>query len=79
MESRVELFSRIRCAARVEGLSIRELSPPRHGVGRPTVRLALAQAEPPPRKTRVRTAPRLDVFMSVTDEMLGEGLKAPRK
>ena len=46
MESRVELFARIRRDARVEELSIRELAR-RHGVGRPTVRQALLQAEPP--------------------------------
>ncbi|ROS57745.1 IS21 family transposase [Frigoribacterium sp. PhB24] len=78
MESRVELFARIRRDARVDGLSIRELAR-RHGVGRPTVRQALAQAEPPSRKPRVRTAPRLDVFKSAIDEMLREDLDAPRK
>lgn len=69
MESRVELIARIRRDARVEGLSIRELAR-RHGVGGPTVRQALAQAEPPARKPRVRTAPRLDAFKLVIDEML---------
>ncbi len=78
MESRVELFARIRRDARVEGLSIRELSR-RHGVGRPTVRQALAQAEPPVRKPRVRTAPRLDVFKLAIDEMLRQDLDGPRK
>ena len=78
MESRVELFARIRRDARVEGLSIRELAR-RHGVGRPTVRQALLQAEPPPRKPRVRTAPRLDAFKAAIDEMLRQDLNAPRK
>ena len=78
MESRVELFARIRRDARVEELSIRELAR-RHGVGRPTVRQALLQAEPPARKPRVRAAPRLDVFKSVIDEMLRQDLDAPRK
>lgn len=78
MESRVDLFARIRRDARVEGLSIRELAR-RHGVGRPTVRQALAQAEPPARKTRVRTAPRLDGYKSAIDEMLRQDLDAPRK
>lgn len=65
MESRVELFARIRCDARVENLSIRELAR-RHGVGRPTVRQALASAEPPPpKKPRVRSAPRLEPFTQV--------------
>lgn len=78
MESRVVVFAQIRRDARVEGLSIRELAR-HHGVGRPTVRQALAQAEPPARKPRVRTAPRLDVFKSVIDEMLREDTEAPRK
>jgi transposase len=78
MESRVELFARIRRDARVEDLSIRELAR-RHGVGRPTVRQALAQAEPPARKPRVRTAPRLDAFKPAIDEMLRQDLDAPRK
>ena len=58
MKARVELFARIRRDARVEGLSIRALAK-RHGVRRATVRQALSQAEPPPRKTPVRVAPRL--------------------
>ena len=78
MESRVEVFARIRRDARVEGLSIRELAR-RHGVGRPTVRLALGQAEPPERKPRVRTAPRLETFKPVIDAMLRQDLEAPRK
>ena len=78
MESRVEVFAQIRRDARVEGLSIRELAR-RHGVGRPTVRQALAQAEPPSRKVRVRSAPRLDAFKSVIDEMLRQDAEAPKK
>ena len=78
MESRVELFARIRRDARVEGLSIRELAR-RHAVGRPTVRQALAQAEPPARKPRVRRAPRLEVFKPAIDVMLRQDLDAPRK
>ena len=78
MESRVELFARIRRDARVEELSIRELAR-RHGVGRPTVRQPLLQAEPPPRKQRVRAAPRLEPFKAAIDAMLTEDLTAPRK
>lgn len=78
MESRVELFARIRRDARVEGLSIRELAR-RHGVGRPTVRQALVQAEPPPRRPRVRSAPRLDPFKGAVDAMLVADLDSPRK
>jgi transposase len=78
MGSRVELFARIRRDARVEGLSIRELAR-RHGVGRPTVRLALASPEPPPRKPRVRSAPRLEPFKAAIDAMLVADTTAPRK
>ena len=78
MESRVELFAWIRRDARVEGLSIRELAR-RYGVGQPTVRQALAQAELPARKSRVRTAPRLDLFKPAIDEMLRQDLDGPRK
>ncbi|MDY7529968.1 MULTISPECIES: IS21 family transposase [unclassified Cryobacterium] len=78
MESRVEIFAQIRRDARVEGVSIRELAR-RYGVGRPTVRQALLQAEPLPRKPRVRSAPRLDAFKRVIDEMLRLDTEAPRK
>lgn len=78
MGLRVELFARIRRDAPVEGLSIRELTR-RHGVARATVRMALSQAEPPPRKTPVRVSPRLEPFKPTIDAMLGEDLTAPRK
>ena len=78
MGSRVELFAAIRRDERVEGLSIRELAR-RHGVHRRTVRTALADAEPPPRKASVRAAPRLDPYKAAVDEMLKADLSAPRK
>ncbi|GAA0998914.1 IS21 family transposase [Subtercola frigoramans] len=78
MGLRVELFARIRRDARVEGLSIRELAR-RHGVARATVRMALSQAQPPPRKTPVRVSPRLEPFKPAIDAMLIEDLTAPRK
>lgn len=77
MGSRVQLFADIRHDARVDGLSIRELAP-KHGVHRRTVRQALASAEPPPRKTPVRTAPRLDPYKPAIDQMLLYDLTAPR-
>jgi transposase len=77
MGSRVELFAEVRRDARVEGLSIRELAA-RHRVHRRTVRQALASAFPPPRKTPVRAAPRLDRFKPVIDAMLRADLDAPR-
>ncbi len=78
MGSRVELSVAVRRDARVEGLSIRALAR-RHGVGRVTVRLALAQAEPPARKRRVRSSPRLDPFKVAIDAMLLADTTAPRK
>ena len=74
----MELFARIRRDARIEELSIGELAR-RHGVGRQAVRQALLQAEPPPRKQRVRTASRLEPFKAAIDAMLTEDLTAPRK
>ena len=74
----MDVFAKIRRDARVEELSIRELAV-RHGVHRRTVRAALKSAEPPPRKTRERRAPRLDQFKTAIDEMLTADLTAPRK
>lgn len=74
----MELFAAIRRDARVEGMSIRALAR-KHQVGRGTVRRALTSAEPPPRKTPVRSSPRLDPFKSAIDDMLRADLEAPRK
>ena len=62
----------------IEEVSIRELAR-RHGVHRRTVRQALAAAEPPPRKTPTRSAPRLDPYQDLIDAMLRTDLDAPRK
>src|SRR6218665_2792057 len=59
-----------------EGASIRVLAA-RYGVGRATVRTALSQAEPPPRKTPVRVSPRLEEFKAAIDAMLFEDVGAP--
>jgi transposase len=74
----VELFAQIRRDARIEGLSVRALAR-RHRCGRATVRLALANAIPPPRKPPVRSSPRLDPFKKLIDEMLLSDVEAPRK
>lgn len=78
MGNRVSLFADIRRDARVEELGIRALAR-RYGVGRGTVRQALASASPPERKTPVRTAPKLDPFKLAIDDMLRVDLDAPRK
>ncbi|MGH3933442.1 MAG: IS21 family transposase, partial [Pseudonocardiaceae bacterium] len=76
--SKVELFEAIRRDHRREAVSIRGLAD-RYGVHRRMVRQALACAEPPPRKTPVRAAPRLDPAKVLIDAMLTEDLDAPRK
>jgi hypothetical protein len=72
------LLFAIRRDARLEDLLIRELAC-RHRVGRPTMRQALLEAEPPPKKPWVRSAPRLEPFSAASDAMLVEDLTAPRK
>lgn len=78
MESRVDLFARIRRDARVEGLSVRALAA-RHRVHRRTVRQALESASPPERKPRQGVAWRLEPFKPAVDAMLTEDTTAPRK
>lgn len=78
MESRVELFARIRRDARVKGSSIRCLAR-EHRVSRRTVRQALAAAEPPVRRVPAREAPKLGPLKGGIDAMLLADLDAPRK
>jgi transposase len=77
--SRVELFERIRRDRRVEGLSIRELAD-RHRVHRRTVRQALVNAVPPPRKAYPpRQRPAVDPFVAIIDSWLLADREVPRK
>ena len=79
MRSRVELFEKIRRDRRVEGLSIRELAD-RHGTHRRTVRQALDDAVPPPRKAYpARPRPAIDPWVTVIDAWLHADREAPRK
>ena len=74
----MEQYEAIRRDFREEGLSIRGLAA-RHRVHRRTVREALENAVPPPRKTPVRTAPVLGPHLATVRGWLVEDLTAPRK
>ena len=79
MRSRVELFENIRKDWRLDEPSIRELAE-RHKVHRRTVRQALAEAVPPPRKQYpVRPRPAIDEWATVIDAWLIKDEDAPRK
>jgi hypothetical protein len=75
----VELFEAIRRDSRREGLSIRELAA-RHEVHRRTVRQALGDAVPPPRKAYpAREKPAIGPWTEVIDGWLTADKQAPRK
>jgi transposase len=79
MRSRVELFEKIRRDRRLDDVSIRELAD-RHGVHRRTVRQALDDAVPPPRKVYPgRPRPAIDGWVAVIDAWLIADEDAPRK
>ena len=74
----MEQFERIRRDHRDEGLSYRELAR-RHGVHRRTVRQAVADATPPPRKAPVRESPVLGAYEATVRAWLVVDQSAPRK
>ena len=74
----MELFEQIRRASVRDEESIRGLAK-RFGVHRRDVRAALASAVPAPRKTAVRSAPKLDLFKPIIDGWLKEDRNVPRK
>lgn len=77
--SRVELFEQIRRDRRVEKLSIRELAD-KHHVHRRTVREALANAIPPPRKAYPqRQRPAIEAYVEIIDGWLLADRVVPRK
>ena len=79
MRSRVELFENIRKDWRLGEPSIRELAE-RHKVHRRTIRQAIADAVPPPRKVYpVRPRPAIDEWVAVVDAWLIADKDAPRK
>ena len=75
--SRVKLFETIRREHR-DGVSIRGLADD-HQVHRRTVRQAINDAVPPPRKTPEREAPVLGPFKDIIVGWLTDDLKVPRK
>jgi transposase len=78
MRSRVEIFEAIRRDSRA-GASVRQLAE-RHQVHRRTVRQALANAIPPPRKAYARRArPAIDPWAQVIDAWLVADREVPRK
>ena len=77
--SRVELFEQIRRDRRDGQVSIRELAD-RHRVHRRTVRDALANAVPPPRRTYPRRPrPAIDPYVEIIDGWLIADRDVPRK
>jgi len=77
--SRVELFEAIRRDRRIEELSIRELAA-KHAVHRRTVRQALENAMPSPRKAYGRRSrPAMDPWGEVIDSWLLGDRDVPRK
>src|SRR5258705_1507577 len=79
MRSRVDLSEKIRRERRLEDVSIGELAD-RHGVHRRTVRQALDDAVPPPRKVYpARPRPAIDGWVAVIDAWLIADEDAPRK
>jgi len=73
----VELFERIRRDAR-EGVPIRKIARD-HGVHRRTVRAAIADAVPPPRKPVVREAVAFGPYEEIVRAWLVADLDAPKK
>jgi transposase len=74
----VEQFEGIRRDSRDRGMSIRALAK-RHGVHRRTVRQALADATPPPRKVPPRVAPATGPYVDLVRRWLIEDQAAPKK
>ncbi|WP_141990287.1 IS21 family transposase [Rhodoglobus vestalii] len=74
----MEQFERIRRDARDKEMSVRELARV-YGVHRRTVRAALTDSTPPPRKVPERIAPAMGPWLEIVRAWLVADLEAPRK
>jgi len=75
----VELYSRVRRACHVEGMSIREAARV-FGLHRDTVRKMLKYSTPPGyQRSEPPRSPKLDPFKGVIDQILKDDLKIPKK
>ena len=75
----VELYSRVRRACHVEGMSIREAARV-FGLHRDTVRKMLKYSTPPGyQRSEPPLSPKLDPFKGVVDQILQDDLKVPKK
>ncbi len=75
----MELYSRVRRACRVEGMSTRQASR-MFGIDRKTVRKMLAFSVPPGyRRSEPRRRPKLDSFTGIIDRVLDDDRASHRK
>ncbi|MDP6455080.1 MAG: IS21 family transposase, partial [SAR202 cluster bacterium] len=75
----VELYSRVRRACHVEGMSIREAARV-FGLHRDTVRKMLMHSVPPGYQRREPPrSPKLDPFKGIIDQILRDDLQIPKK
>ena len=75
----VELYSRVRRACHIEGMSIREAARV-FGLHRDTARKMLKRSAPPGcQRSKPPRSPKLDPFKGVIDQILQDDLKIPKK
>jgi hypothetical protein len=75
----VELYAKVRCAVRIEGISRREAAR-RFGIDPRTVAKMLAFSVPPGyRRSRPPVRPKLDPFVGIIDRILDKDQGRPAK
>ena len=75
----LELYSRVRRACHIEGMSIREAARV-FGLHRDTARKMLKRSAPPGcQRSKPPRSPKLDPFKGVIDQILQDDLKIPKK